>query len=209
MKKILQLLSLTFIFSSCSSDIWQGVLGGLGMASMQMASMPYSSTPSSGSGNMDYLLNPALAVSQAQQQVAQEQAVNNALMATSLKQTYDQEQAEYQEAKKYRPNLTLEQWRAEMGAATLYGKQQDNTRQVTNNNVNNNVQTPSSKYTISAHDCAYCHGTGEIIYEKSVAGFGTATDHVRKRCDVCGATYIDIHKHMSCGHCGGTGKMRM
>jgi len=205
MKKILVYVTTAIMLCSCNSEMWQGVIAGIGAAASGMSYTPYSS-PSNRSGNMDYLLNPSFAVYQAQQQKAQEEATSRALMNISLQQAYDQEQAEYLEAKKHRPNLTLDQWRQEMGAAIQYGIQQERSVQTNSNVITTN---PSSNYTVSPHDCSYCHGKGKIIYENSVAGLGMSSDHIQKRCNICGASYTDVHKHINCGHCGGTGKMRM
>ena len=91
---ILVLSALTF--SSCNEAFWQGMaqgaagMGGYGMGGYQV--MPGGFVRNT---SMDYLLDPRYA----------------------MQQVLNQEQQEYQAAKQYRPNLTLEQFRIEKGLA--------------------------------------------------------------------------------------------
>lgn len=117
MKKIKNLLLVciaSLSFASCDT-ILQGMADGLG--GYGGYGMGYMPTYGTGGGNMDYLLDPGYAAMQVAQQQAQMNTVNQQLISTSIRQVDEAEQAEYRAAKKYRPNLTLEQFRREKAEA--------------------------------------------------------------------------------------------
>ena len=163
----------------------------------------YPTYSSSSSGNMDYLLDPNYAYMQTQQQMAQMNAVNQQLLNVSAQQVADAEQKEYQEARKYRPNLTLEEYRLEKAQAYQAVKGQQNT----SNSKSSSPQKVSShtqqSYSTTLRQCSHCHGTGKVPYESNSATFGT--NDYRVKCSECGETHMKStgHTHVTCPICHG------
>lgn len=160
----------------------------------------YSPNPSygggfgGGSGNMDYLLNPNIALMQAQQQMAQEQMLNQQLMNLSLQQVYEQEEREFQHEKQFRPNLTIEQFRQEK--AQMHQIMKEAERQGTSEE-----RTPYGKVSSSkGHQCRVCGGSG-LVVDNTYLGYASQT----KWCDICRKEVYVAHRHKSCKTCGGEG----
>jgi hypothetical protein len=87
--------------------------------------MMYNPYSYQGGGNMDYLIDPNYTLMQVQQQRAQEEALNQQLINLSIQQTLQQEQLEFQQAKQWRPDLTIEQFRMEKGQAIMMAKEME------------------------------------------------------------------------------------
>ena len=67
----------------------------------------------------------------------------------------------------------------------------------------------SSSSSSPSHECAYCNGTGKILHERDVSTGGMGYQS-KGNCPECGANLSNqtSHKHVRCGHCGGTGQRR-
>lgn len=164
--------------SSCDT-FWQGMAqgvggyGGYGMGGYQV--MPGGFVRNT---SMDYLLDPRYA----------------------MQQVLNQEQQEYQAAKRYRPDLTLEQFRIEKGQAI----------QMMNSNSGGLSSSPSSsssssRSTTSSSNgsmCRLCAGSGVC---KTCSGKGyyyNPLDLSKKvLCPNCQSNH-----NGKCSSCGGTGK---
>ena len=178
---------------------WGNLLQGLGTAfaygasyyARPMVSPSYPSF-SGGSGRMDFLLDPNFAIMQTQQQMAQEQALNQQLMNISLQQVKEQEQQEYIQAKQFRPNLTIEQFRQEK--AQMYRAMKEAERQ--ERKENGLLDGGANK----GHQCKVCGGQGRVVKETYL---GNASQ--TKWCDICRKEVYVAHHHTSCQTCGGDG----
>lgn len=128
---------------------------------------------------MDYLLDPNIAI----------------------QQVLNEEQQEYQAAKRWRPNLTLEQFRIEKGQAlqmTKNSEQTNSSSNVSTHSVNTEKKEPKIQYGYK--DCPHCRGTGKCntcngtgLQDK---GFGVG----KIPCGVC------KDHDGKCIWCGGSGK---
>ena len=110
-----------------------------------------------------------------------------------------QEQQEFLAAKKYRPDLTLEQYRMEKGQAM----------QQLNSGMGESPSESSSNYSSgnrssSTHTCSMCHGTGRISKEFWPPTYG-ASDYSKERCNECGQYFLKRagHTHLTCPICYG------
>lgn len=67
--------------------------------------------------------------------------------------------------------------------------------------------TPNNRST-PRPNCAYCRGKGRVVHNSYQPMYGTQDYQVR--CNECGGTFMKSsgHTHITCGHCGGTGKMK-
>lgn len=72
------------------------------------------------SGNMDYLLDPNLAIAQAQQQQAEMNAVNQQLINLSIQQAEQQEYDTYLLMTSGGTSMTFEEWKGLMAQAAMY-----------------------------------------------------------------------------------------
>lgn len=201
MKRLQHLLLaclISTILTSCETFL-QGMATGMG--SYGGYGMGYMPTYGTGSGNLDYLLDPRYAMMQVAQQQAQMNAVNEQLIRTTVRQVNEAEQAEYQAAKKYRPNLTLEQFRREKAQAyqNVNGSG-SNTR---------SSSSTSGSTSSSSRQCNYCNGTGRRVYDTNPPTFGLDNGE-KVKCNECGQTFLKStgHTHVSCQYCGGTGIRR-
>ena len=79
--------------------------------------------------------------------------------------------------------------------------------------TNDQTQTQSSSSSSSQSDnvqtCTNCRGTGKVLSEANV-GIPDKDKHHKIRCSECGREYwsIDTHRHVTCSHCQGCGKIR-
>lgn len=177
-----------FSLASCET-ILQGMVTGTGGFGYGMGYMP---NYGGGGGNMDYLLDPRYAMMQVAQQQAQMNAVNQQIIQTTIRQVSEAEQAEYQAAKKYRPNLTLEQFRSEkaqayQNATSSGGSTTSDYQQRKKDNLNRTV----------GENCLSCKGSGKCNAcngTKVAHGFGNTY-----KCNVC-------NENGDCPVCHGTGK---
>ena len=185
-----------FSFTSCETFL-QGLAAGMsgfgyGYGMGYMPSYGYGG----GSGNLDYLLDPNYAAMQVMQQQAQMNAVNEQIIATTIQQVNDAEQAEYQAAKTYRPDLTLEQFRQEKAQAyqnanssgsesttTTDYQQRSTTKDILNRTVGEICTSCKG-----SRKCSACNGT------KVAHGLGNTY-----KCNVC-------NENGDCPVCHGTGK---
>ena len=143
--------------TSCNGAFWQGMAqgmfgnGGYGMGGYQV--MPGGFVRDT---RYDYLLDPRLAV----------------------QQVMNQEQQEYQAAKRFRPNLTLEQFRIEKGQALQMMKNSGSS-----NSTSKSTVKPS---TSNSRDCRRCLGSGKC-----------------QTCNGKGYYYnpLDMSKAVSCPNC--------
>lgn len=180
--------------TSCETFL-QGMAAGMG--GYGMGYMPgYGG--GGGTGNMDYLLDPRYTMMQVAQQQAQMNAVNEQLIQKTIRQVNEAEQAEYQAAKKYRPNLTLEQFRREK--AQLY---QNSTSSGSSTSSGGSAKTDyqqRKRDTLNrtvGEDCISCKGTGKCNAcngTKVAHGFGNSY-----KCNIC-------NENGDCSVCHGTGK---
>lgn len=187
MKRFLQLLfTTTFIacLSSCDT-FWQGMAqgmagyGGYGMGGYQV--MPGGFVRNT---SMDYLLDPRYAMQQVQ----------------------NQEQQEYQAAKQYRPNLTLEQFRIEKGQALQMMKNSESSSSSSSSSTSssNSSRSSTAGYSSSSNEkmCRRCVGTGKC---KTCEGRGYYYNPLDLSktvlCPNCQRNHNGI-----CASCGGTGK---
>lgn len=197
MKKFQSLIFACVICASLSSceTFLQGMAAGMGGYGYGMGYMP--SYGGVGGGNMDYLLDPRYAMMQVAQQQAQMNAVNEQIIQTTIRQVNEAEQAEYQAAKKYRPGLTLEQFRREKAEAYQHV-----------NSSENSTSTRSSDISSSSKKCNHCNGTGRKVLDTNPPMFGMKDYKVK--CNECGQTFLKStgHTHVSCQYCGGTGIRR-
>ena len=175
--------------SSCETFL-QGMAAGMGGYGYGMGYMPgYGGV---GGGNMDYLLDPRYAMMQVAQQQAQMNAVNQQIIQTTVRQVNEAEQAEYQAAKKYRPNLTLEQFRREKAQAY-----QNTTSSGSSTTTDYQQRKKETLNRTVGENCLSCKGSGKCSAcngTKVAHGFGNTY-----KCNVC-------NEHGDCPVCHGTGK---
>ncbi len=172
------LLSVAYLtFVSCDS-VLQGLattMGGYGMGGYQV--MPGGFVRNT---SYDYLLDPRYA----------------------LQQVLNQEQQEYQAAKQYRPNLTLEQFRIEKGQAIQMmnsGGSSSSTSSSSSSSSSSNYSSSSSNS--SGRMCQLCAGTGRC---KTCEGKGYYYNPLNlSQTVLC----PNCHNHNGkCSSCSGTGK---
>lgn len=182
-------------FTSCETFM-QGMAAGMGGYGYGTGYGTGYMPSYGGGGNMNYLLDPNYAIMQVSQQQAQMNAVNEQLISNAIQKMNDAEQEEYQAAKRYRPNLTLEQFRLEKAQAYQL--------------MNSSENTSSSSYETSttSQNCIRCKGSGRQVYETNPVMLGS--DDYKVKCDECGQKFLKSvgHTHISCKLCGGTGKRR-
>ena len=127
--------------------------------------------------NLDYLLDP-----------------NYAIM-----QVLQQEQQEYQMARQFRPELTLEEFRMEKGRAYMAVKEAERQGNMTETRTTNSTSQPSSSKASSSKSCFLCHGIG-----KCWTCNGKKTIHATFGSD----KILDCPNCTDglCSHCHGSGK---
>ena len=173
MKNIFMTLAIAMVtmvtMTSCSGSFWEGMaagmgsMGGYGVGGYQV--MPGGFVRNT---SMDYLLDPRYAMQQVQ----------------------NQEQQEYQAAKRFRPNLTLDQFRIEKGQALQMMK---NSGSSSSSSIASSSSTSSSRssntYTSTSSRGKMCH---------LCAGSGTC-----KTCSGRGYYYnpFDLSKTVICPNC--------
>ncbi|MBR1516716.1 MAG: hypothetical protein IJ620_01030 [Bacteroidales bacterium] len=183
-----------FCFSSCAA-----LLEGMATTMMSGYGVYGGYTPMYSTGNMDYLLDPRYTMMQMQQHETQMNALNQQLINKTIRDVNAQEQAEYQQAKKYNPNLTLEQFRA-MKAAAL---QPQNGTSTTGASTHSSSST--SPGTSSSLKCSRCNGSGRMPYDTYPSTFGQSDYKVT--CSECGQQFLKSrgHNHVTCTECHGKG----
>lgn len=203
MKTIKYLLLAFFLplVASCGS-FGEGMLAGLAnMGEYGFGGNGYM--VSSGSGNMDYLLDPNYTIAQTMAQQQQYNQVLGNIAQQSVNQVLSEEEQEYQNFCKYykKPdgsNYTKSEWRALKGQA-VQNMNRSKTSDVANGtNYERNSSTNTSSSS-GGKTCHICHGT--------------------KKCWTCGGkrTYINplTNKRVACpnctngwcSRCNGTGKL--
>lgn len=193
MKKLQSLILACIVcisLTSCETFL-QGMAAGMGGYGYGMGYAP-AYGGGVGSGNMDYLLDPRYTMMQVAQQQAQMNAVNEQLILTTVRQVNEAEQAEYQAAKKYRPNLTFEQFRMEK--AQLY---QNSSGSGNSTTTDYQQRKRDILNTTVGEACTSCKGTGKCHAcngTKIAHGFGNSY-----KCNVC-------NDNGDCSVCHGTGK---
>ena len=165
----------SMILTSCSGEFWQGFAEG-GLALLTSAAyMP--STPSAGSGSLDYLLDPNYAIAQAKQEM-----YNEWYQATGGGKTMSYDQY-----------LTA---RAQAASQASSGS--------TSSTSSSSSSRKKASASSSLHECSLCNGSGMIIRESHVATFGLDS---KKYCSTCDQTFMAStgHMHVSCSQCHGKG----
>ena len=164
-------------FTSCGGTFWEGMAqmygnGGYGMGGYQV--MPGGFVRDT---RYDYLLDPRL----------------------SVQQVLNQEQQEYQAAKRYRPDLTLEQFRIEKGQAL----------QMMKNNSGNSTSSSSTSSSSSSNqsksnsrDCRLCLGSGKCNTCNGKGYYYNPLDLTKTvSCPNCASNH-----NGKCSSCNGSGK---
>lgn len=173
MKNFIICLISGIMLSSCGGFMDGMAAGMMGLGSYGGYGMGANSMMSSGS-NYNYLLDPRFAVQQVQ----------------------NQEQQEYQAAKRYRPNLTFEQFRAEKAQALQMMKTGGGSSSSSSSTPSSDGSSKSSRRICvtcnGGGKCNGCHGSG--LRTDNYFGTGTGT----KTCGVCNGRKI-------CSVCGGSG----
>ena len=174
---------ITLHLYSCSEAFWQGMAqgaagyGGMGGGYQVMPGGFVRNT------SMDYLLDPRYA----------------------MQQVLNQEQQEYQAAKQFRPNLTLEQFRMEKGQA--YQMMKDAERNSSSSSSSSSPSsssyrsnTTTSSSSSSGKSCRLCAGTGTC---KTCTGRG----YYYNPLDLSKTVLCpNCHNHDGkCSSCGGRG----
>jgi len=136
-----------------------------------------SGVSSSKTGNMDYLLDP-----------------NNA-----VQQVNAQNEAEYQQAKRFNPSLTKEQF-MQMKVQAWQAARQTETGGGTSYNV---TVGNTSTHQNANFSCPLCHGTGRIVHDSYQSTLGTSDYKVY--CSECGQSFLKStgHSHINCTQCHG------
>ncbi|MBQ6063395.1 MAG: hypothetical protein IJK87_07155 [Prevotella sp.] len=162
-----------FVFSMTlvSCDTFLQAMGGYGMSGYQV--MPGGFVRNT---SMDYLLDPRYA----------------------MQQVLNQEQQEYQAAKRYRPDLTLEQFRLEKGQAYQMMKNSGGSS-------SSSSSTSSSSYSYSnnssGRDCGLCHGSGKCNTCNGKGWYyGELSMTTKLTCPNC------PNHNGRCSSCNGTGR---
>ena len=117
----------------------------------------------------------------------------------TIQQFAYQEQQEFLAAKKYRPDLTLQQYRIEKGQAI----QQLNSG-MGGSSSESSVKNSTEYISPSSTTCSMCHGTREISKELWPATYGV-NDNSKERCNKCGQDFLKRagHVHIKCPVCYG------
>lgn len=187
--------------------IWGAVAQGLAQCITQtFAPAAYSNialstpVPPLAFPQMEFIYNPSAqmpvsAMSTMQGNIFQQ------LAAQSINQVEAQNYANYlqfqESAQRMGQSVSYDDFMAIQGAA------------LQNNNPANTTSAASApQTTLTQHDCPWCRGTGKVLHETSVPTFGL--DKPKKYCDICNTDYTadHTHTHLTCSHCGSTGKMR-
>ena len=140
----------------------------------------------SNTGNLDYLLNPNYAIMQTQQQLAQEQAIQQQLITASIKQVEQQEQQEYLQAKQFRPNLTIEQFKLEKAKAYQIMKEAESISETSNHKNTDSSSSHSHQFCKRCSNtgvCPQCGGDGRLTDTM----FGTGKS-LTEKCGICGGS---------------------
>lgn len=181
MKRVLGLVMLCVVMTSCSEAFWYGVMQGLDQSMNSSAYYGGNTYNSSGyyntGGDMSYLLDPQYTIQQVENQNYQEY-----LQFNQYNKKYDGS------------SYTYDEYKAMQGEAIRQLKQEGS----------GNTTTTQTR-TTTTKKCAYCSGNGETIQHESVATFGL--DGPSKYCDICKKSYSygTVHAHHKCSHCGGSG----
>lgn len=200
--KFLLLAIITLMFTSCGS-FGEGLLAGIGnMGGYGGYGSSYMAP--SGSGNMNYLLDPNYAVAQTMAQQQQYNQVFNSIAKQTVNQVLSEEEQEYQNFCKYNKkadgsNYTKSEWRALKGQAIQNMNSGGSSGSSRSSSYDRSSSSGSSSSTSSGKTCHICHGT--------------------KKCWTCGGnqTYINplTNKRVACpnctngwcSRCNGTGKL--
>ncbi len=166
------------ILTSCGGTFWDGMAqmygnGGYGMGGYQV--MPGGFVRDT---RYDYLLDPRLAV----------------------QQVLNQEQQEYQAAKRYRPNLTLEQFRIEKGQALQMMKNSSGNSSSSSSSTSSSSSGSQSKS--NSRDCRLCLGSGKCQTCNGKGYYYNPLDLTKTvSCPNCASNH-----NGKCSSCNGSGK---
>ncbi|MBQ9231075.1 MAG: tetratricopeptide repeat protein [Prevotella sp.] len=118
----------------------------------------------------------------------------------TMQQYANQEQQEYMMAKRYRPDLTLTQFRIEKGQAI----QQLNSEFSDSSSGSSYNSSQKSSPSSPTSSCSMCHGTGRISKELYPPSFGIV-DNTKEKCNECGQYFLKQsgHVHVTCPVCHG------
>ena len=200
MKKVQFLILISTILvslSSCAAFL-EGMAAGMSGYGYGMGYMPSYGYGYGGGSNMNYLLDPNYAIMQVAQKQASMNSVNEQLITKTIQQVNSAEQEEYQEAKKYRPNLTLEQFRKEKAQAYQNTKSTANTSTQSTTSTDYKQRTKDILNATAGEKCLSCKGSGKCAAcngTKIAHGFGNSS----YICNVC-------NDKGDCPVCDGTGK---
>lgn len=168
---------------------------------------------SSGTGNLDYLLDPRFAIMQAQQQMAQQQMVQEQILKVSVDQAqlqYNQEMAMkeeswrcgYETAKQFRPNLTWDEWKMECMAAeaAAYNESYGSGSTAPTSTVATSSFSSSSSVTSSSsgRPCHLCRGIKKCWTCNGKRSYLSEMTGKYITCPNCTDGW--------CSHCHGSGK---
>lgn len=143
------------------------------------------------------------AIAQSQQMSQRANQANREQMnwAINFKNKNGREPTEYEMDNWLRTNYP-DLWQMKIQAAS-------NTTSSSTHSSSVSTETEAKKSTKSTFTCAYCNGSGRILYDDDggVPHFGLEMKY-RGTCSECGAKLYEgyPHKHMQCNHCKGTGK---
>ena len=108
----------------------------------------------------------------------------------ALAQAEAQVRQEYLQAKKFRPDLTYEQFMMEKAQANQAAQMEEqNNSTMGSNNTTNSVIQKSNK-----HNCSLCHGTGRIAEDSNPGQFGMDNNY-KIRCNECGEMVLKSSRH--------------
>ena len=165
------------MLSSFNEAFWQGIaqgaagMGGYGMGGYQVMPSGFVRDTS-----MDYLLDPRYAMQQVQ----------------------NQEQQEYEAAKQFRPNLTLEQYRAEKAQAYQIMKEQERGSSSSSSSSSSPSVTTNQQSKTACRSCMYTNGKCPVCKgsgRQSSSSYGVSTTIQCSNCKGSGR----------CPSCGGDG----
>lgn len=147
-------LMLSCMCSLISCSFMEGMAAGMGGYN------PYGMGYSPYGGGVNALLDPNLAIMQTNQQIYQRNQFSQSMARKAIKQTDNQWEEEYQQAKKYRPNLTKNQWAAERAQAITTAKMKKNQ---SNGRYNGNSSSSKCYLCYGSGKCNTCYGSHKYI----------------------------------------------
>lgn len=208
-KTVLLLSAVMLLLTSCEA-LMQGMAAGMGGMGYGGYGMGFGGV---GTGNMDYLLDPRYAAAQVAQENAYFSNVFNNIASATVNQVKNQEETEWQQARQYEPNLTLDEYRwRKAQVLTLMNEAERGERSV-------RYSESSSVPSYSGSGCRSCHGTGKCrgwqnrsatLLNLYCGGDGKCTKCFGKRVSTnefgTTASCTQCRGNGLCHMCGGSGK---